>query len=507
MRLGKIVPAVVAALAVACGGGAKDGATTPVPPPPPAVAAKQDAPVFPDEPWRTARPRPGEPRPMQLPEIQSFKLKNGIDVYLVERHELPTLSLDLVLDGGSIDEPQDKAGMVGLCMALLDDGTEKLEKIPFEEALADMASSVATWTEQDQKGVSANTLTKFADQTLDLWADTITRPGLRQVDFDRNVKQRKTSIQQARRSPGAAAARVNDSIVYGPQHAYTRISTEKTLDAIKLDDCKKFVKAYLKPQGAKLFIVGDIDRKRVEDEIGARLASWTGRAKAPAKVGAAKPREGRIFFVDTPGASQAQVRIMHLGPQRKAPDYFATRLLSAILGDGFASRINMNIREGKGWAYGARGGFRYTRDLGTFTAAAGIRADATKGSAEEIMKEIKGVMEADPTPDELEREKNGLVLSLPGEFASGEQALDQYRALVYYGLPLDYHKGFIENVTKVTPGEIRAAAQVHLNPAQAKLLVVGDGATVLPQLQELQKSGLFGDGPIVKLDADGNVVQ
>ncbi len=502
-----------------CGGGQKTAVipaepvpaepVEPVEPVQPVEPAEPAAPalVWPEEPYRAERPAVGPARPLQLPEMQTFDLKSGVKIYLVERHDLPTLTVDLVFDGGSIDDPKGKTGLAGMCMATVGDSTEKLEKAAFEEALADMASSVSTWAGLDQKGIALGTLSKYADPTWDLWADVLLHPGLRQADWDRNLKQTLIGIEQAKKVPASAAARVNNGVLYGVDHVYSGVTTKASVEALKLDDCKKWVKTYLQPKGAKLFVVGDVTRKDLEAKLGARLGDWKGKPKAASKVGKAKPRKGRIFFVDTPGATQAQVRIMHIGPGRKSPDYYANTMLSAILGGSFTSRINMNLREDKGWSYGARGGFGYTREVGAFSASAPVRADATKGAIVELVKEIRGVVDADVSNEELVREKNGQMLALPGWFASGRQALAQYRGLLYFGLPLDYYAGYTAAIDKVTIADLRAAAKKYLKLDDAKLLVVGDAKIVGPMLDEILAEGTFGKDPIVKLDADGNEVK
>jgi zinc protease len=239
--------------------------------------------------------------------------------------------------------------------------------------------------------------------------------------------------------------------------------------------------------------------------------------------------KGRIFFVDVPGAAQSQVQLMHFGPLRTAPDYMATTLMSSILGGGFSSRLNMNLREDKGYSYGARGGFGYTRFFGTFGAGASVRTDATYQTVLEIVHEVSALATAKtpPTAAELDREKTGAILGLPGRFATSSAALQAFRGLVYFGLPLDYYASYVAKMGKVDAAQVAKAAKAHLKPGDAVFLVVGDGSapvkvrngktdepllkdgqpvTLRQALADLAASGDLGKGALVVLDADGKPV-
>jgi predicted Zn-dependent peptidase len=498
--------------------------------PPPAELA------FPEEDYRKERPAVGQARALEQPKLERFKLKNGVQVVLVERHEIPTVSIDLTFEGGNINDPAGKEGMADLCMNLLDDGTEKLEKIAFEEAQADIASSVSAWASEDQQGIAAATMSRYLDTTLDLWAETVLTPGLRDEDHQRNVKQAKAAIQQAKGSPASVAGRLYGGVFYGEKHPLGKMTTEASVEAVTAADCKAYVAAWLKPTGARLYVVGDISRKQIEEKIGGRLAGWKGAPKKSAAVGAAKPRKGRIFFVDVPGAAQSQIYLVHPGPQRKAGDYFPTRIAAAIFGGGFASRMNMDLREKRGYAYGAGGGFRYTRTLGTMMASASVRTDATKASVQSMYNELVSIGDpkytftfdvadcaekpesegAEPkacvhapieiSDEELKREKEGAILALPAQFATGSSVLGSFRTLDYYGLPQNYYATFIKKIQAVDKKAVVKAAKTHFRPEKAQFLIVGDGAKVLDGLKALLASGTIGKGDLVILDIDGNVV-
>ncbi len=492
--------------AAACGAPETREAPAPVvqAPPPPAAAPEL---VFPQEAFRATQPAGEAPRQADLPTPTTFTLANGIQVYLVERHDLPTVSLELDFPGGSVDDPKGKEGLAGVCTELLSEGTQALDKLAFEEAQADLASSVSSGAGRETLSVSMATLTKHLDATLDLWAATIRTPGLRAEEFDRLIKQRKATLLQIKGNASALAGRLAGSVVWGPEHPYGRLSTEMTFDALKLDDCKAWATKRFLPGGAQLFVVGDVTQAQLTAKLDARFQGWKGASPKAVKIGKAAPRKGKVFFVDVPGAEQAVVAVMHPGPDRKATDYYDTALLTTILGGGFSSRINMNIREKHGYAYGARGGFDYQRAGSAFMAQASVRNDAAGASVREILNEMKGVRDAEVTVAELTREKEGAILGLPARWATGRSVLGTFQMLVYYGLPLDTYTRYIQDVQAVDAAKALAAARKYILPTEALALVVGDGTKLRPQVDALVAAdGAMAGGTVVDLDAYGKVL-
>jgi predicted Zn-dependent peptidase len=541
---------------MACTGGQKNTAAPTVPPAgpmaePPAkpepVAKPQPKPeppklenipalAFPDEAFRKSAPAAGKAANFKFPKINRFRLRNGVTVYLVEKHNLPIVSMDLNFDGGSINDPKGKEGLASMCMSLMTDGTKKLDKIAFNEALADTASSIRSYATAEQQGLNMSTLSKNFDSTFALFVDTLTNPGFREGDFDRKKKRSLARLSQVRASPRAVAGRVVDKLLYGPKHPFGRIYDEKSLQALSTADCVKYHKAYLKPRGARLFVVGDITAKQIRAAFAnASLKGWKGRPKRSARLRRPRTVKGKIFFVNIPGAAQSAIYVRHFGPKRKARGYFPNMLAGMILGGGFSGRVNMNLREDKGYSYGARANFSYSRNYGELSAGTSVRSDSTYQSVLEIYNEMKNLKtgKKPATAEELEREKNGAILGLPARFSSARSALGQYRSLVYYRLPLNYYNRYVRNIRRVTLAQVNAAAKRQLKPNRAFYLVVGDAnapqkkhvdsdkpgekgkdvpllddkgqpMTLLGSLRQLAAKNALGKGDLVVLDADGN---
>ncbi len=486
--------------------------------------------AFPEgEAFRLEQPKPDAPRQFQLPQVKPFTLDNGLRVFLVERHTLPLVSMDLNFEGGALRDPAGKEGLAGACMDLLTEGTAELDKIRLSEALGDIASNIDSYITADSAGVRLFSLSKHFDATFALFADSLRSPGLRASDFERLVKRRIETVRQSKGVPASVASRVAGPVLYGAGHPFGAVTTEASLGSLQLDDCKQHLAGVLAPQGARLFVVGDLTEAQIRAAFaGGKLAGWRG---APAKLRplpAPSTLPGRIAFVHIPGAAQSTVSVLHFGPKRTAPDYFPTTLMASVFGGSFASRINMNLREGKGYSYGARGGFNYNRHYGVFAASAAVRTDTTYQALLELERELRELSQGKRPvlPDELEREKQGAILGLPGQFATSQSALAQYRSLVYFGLPLDYHNGYVGKIGQVTEAQVKAAAAKHLVPARGVYVVVGDGdakvivrdestgqdvpylkdgqqLTLREALADLARRGDLGKGALIELDADG----
>lgn len=498
------------------------------------VGAETPPPVleFPDDPFRAEQPGPAEPRDFSLPKVKTFKIGRDIDAYLIENHKLPTVTATLEFEGGEVNDPRGKIGLASVCMDLVSEGTEKLDKLAFRAALADIASSVWSWAGNETQGVSMATLTKNFDATFKLFRGTVVNPGFRDSDLDRMIKSRLESLKQAKASAGSVARRLKNRILYGNRHPFGKIVTEDTYKSITIADCKRYHRNYIKPRGARLYVVGDMTQKQVTEKFGPLLSGWKGRPKRSARLPRPRSQKGKIFFVDIPDSAQSVIYVMHFGPERKAEDYFANSMMSSVLGGSFSSRVNMNLREDKGYSYGARASLGYSRSYGELVASTSVRADSTNQSVIEVFSEMIELAsgKAPATAEELAREVNGAILSLPGRFATARAALSRYRGLVYFGLPLEYYNTYVKNVREVSVEEVNASAKRHLKPRDAIVLVVGDAdsqqivrtaarkdepllgkdgkpITLRAALVALAESGKYGKGAFVELDADGNVVK
>ena len=460
---------------------------------------------------RSARPAARPIAPLEMPKVERFSLDNGLEVFLLTNETLPILSMTLELDVGAAFDPPDKVGLASVCLDLFSEGTERLDKIAWSEALADHAVSIFSPAGSETSTVVMRTLTSELDPALDLLVEVLRTPGMRQADFDRIIADRKAALAQSRGTAQGIAGRLFASLVWGKAHPYGAVQTDAHIDAITLADCKAWV-GQLKPGGARLWVAGKIGRDALTRALNTRLATWTGKAPSAPTLPPAPAPSGTIFAVQVDGAVQSMVLVGHPGPLRTAEDYEATFLMGQIFGGGFSSRINMNLREAKGYAYGSRGQFNYRKAGGAFTVSASVETSTTALSLREISSEIKKMRGELATAEELARERDGALLALPARFAEAGSTLDELRGLAFFGLPLDWHAGFQKRLAAVDLAAVKAAAEAHLAPGDVVVLVVGDltkeakdagGKTVRDELEKLAAEKVFGPGGLVLLDADG----
>lgn len=473
----------------------------------PLTVLAQARPEFPDSPHRAHQPPLGPPAKLQLPPVERFALPNGLEVLLVTRTTLPTVQIALDFPGGSQLDLPGQEGVTSLCTALAGESTRKLERLAFREALADLAANVATWASRDAMGVSLTVLKRNLAPALELWTDVVRNPGMREIDLAQLLAQRKAAIVQSKGSVGGVASRLQPVVAWGLTHPYGRPTTEKSLEATTVPLCQALWSQRIAPKGARLFVVGDVTRQELTASLTPLLGDWKGQTPTPNPIAPSLFHPHDLVIFDVPGSAQSAVQVMHPGPKRQDPEYPAISLMAAILGGGFASHINMNLREVHGWAYGARGGFDYQPHQSSWIAAASVRTDATGSALAEMLKEMMLMRDVSPTTAELERERDGKIAALPAKWATSDAILSSLRELEYYHLPLDDDARLPKKWRATQGKQVQSMAKKLLMPENSAVLVVGDLAKVLPQLQPLlNPGGILAGWKLVHVDADGHAV-
>jgi zinc protease len=470
-----------------------------------ALSAAPTAPVSSDD-FRRTQPASATPAAFVVPQPTRFTV-GGIDVFLVERHDLPIVSATLAWRTGSVVDRADKAGLSSLCAAVLNEGPARLTKVAFEEAQADLAASVAVSAGAEQTTASVRAVSTTFAPALGLLVEALATPGLRADDFARVQARAVAGLLQQKGSAEGIASRLQGRVLWGRGHALGAVATEATLTAIGVDDCRSFA-GRLGPEGAHLFVVGDVTRDALTTLLPqlAKTNRWKGKAPAPAVVPAPRDRAGGVVVVDVPGAAQSVVAVVGEGPARTAKDYEAESVVLSILGGGFSSRVNMNLREKHGYTYGARAGVNYTRTRGVFTMSSSVRTDVTGAAIREMVAELRTINSGAVTDDELARERDGALQAFPARFSTGGGVVDAWWTIDFHGLPRDTWDKTPAHLQAIDKAALAAAARTVL-PSSTTLLVVGDLGKIGGDLQGIVDDGLFGDGlSLRRLDADGNDV-
>jgi zinc protease len=450
---------------------------------------------------RSRLPEPGAVRPFTFPSIEKSVLPSGLRVWSVRHSAVPVATFVLLLRRGSASDPPGKEGLAALTLDMLDEGSGQRTAIEMHEALANLGAQFETDIGADAAAATMTALGRFAGPGLTLVADMVARPSLTAADFQRVRQLRLHRLTQLRDVPGAVADRIFIKLLYGPHpYGHTSMGTEASLAGLTLDDVRSFHARSIRPDVATLVAIGDCDHARIERMAADAFAGWEaaddgGRAAvAHADVGAlpeappgpARDEAARLFIVPRPGAPQSELRIGHVAVARTTPDYHPLVAANMILGGQFVSRINLNLREDKGFTYGARTAFDFRRMPGPFSLQLSVQTAATARAIEESLGEIAAIRGPRPaTAEELALGVAALTRGYARNFETAEQIARAATQIALYDLPDDYFVQFVPNVERVTTADVTRAAAAHLDPARLITLVVGDLEVVADDLEQL----------------------
>lgn len=451
-------------------------------------------------------PKPGPNPSFALPSIDKQKLSNGMNVWIVKQSELPIISMNMVFNSGGTADPQDRAGLASFTASLLNTGTKTRSAVDIANQLQSIGASVNAGSNWDSANVSMQTLTKNLDKALEIYTDVVTNPTFPETEFKTLQGRSLVALRQRKDNPNAIANVAYSSLLYGKNHPYGKTLTgdENSIKALTREEIEKFYATYYRPNNATLIVVGDTDAKTILPKLESAFANWKPADVKPIAVPTAvtfdKPG---IYIVDKPGAAQSVLSIGQVGVSRDNPDFFPLVVMNSILGGQFSARVNMNLREEKGYTYGARTAWSFRRGAGPFEASADVQTAVTKESVEEFMKELNGIRGAIPVSSaELEYNKQSLIRRFPGGFETVGQISGQLSNLVVYGLPDSYFNEYISKINAVTLDDVNRVANKYLTPDKMAILIVGDRKVIEPRLREIEGWG----GAIRFLDADGNLI-
>lgn len=454
--------------------------------------------------WKLPTPK-ADPR-LTLPQIQRHKLSNGLEVVLVEHHELPIVTMNLVVKSGSAADPQDRAGLASLTADLLDEGTKKRSALAISNELTDIGARLGTSADWDSNSISITTLTRHLPRALDIYADVITTPAFLDDELKRARARRLATVKQQRDDASSIASIVYASILYGRNHPYGHpaIGDEDSLNAIKAADVRTFYETFYRPNNASLIVVGEVRSATLLPQLESAFAGWKKADVPTIQIPEAQARQqAGVYIVDRPGSAQSVINIGHVGVARSTPDYFPLLVLNTMLGGQFVSRINLNLREDKGYTYGARSSFDYRLGTGPFVATAPVQTKVTKESVAELMKELRGVRGEIPiTAKELEYSKQAIIRGYPRGFETPGQIAGRLSDVVLYRLPDDYFNSYIQRVAAVSLADVQRVANRYLDPSRMAILVVGDRKEIEPGLRSLETVG----STITFIDTEGKPV-
>lgn len=462
-------------------------ASTPAPetpavqiPEPRQVQQPQTPPIEP-QPLSTTPPQLADPEPLSLPQVVERRLDNGLRILIVEHHELPIADFVMVVKSGSEEDPARHEGLASLTAAMLDEGTRTRSAMQIADQIGFLGIQLTTASGWDASRVTLHSPTAQLDSAFALFGDVILRPAFAPRELDRLRKERLTAILQQRDRGPVIADLAFSSILYGEDHPYGRAQqgNEASVKALTRADVQRFYSQHYRPNNAVLLVVGAVSADDVVARANAVFGRWQPGAIPASRVTASKPSTASttIYLIDKPGAPQSSFRIGSIGVARATQDFFPLQVMNTILGGAFTSRLNNNLRETKGYTYGAGSSFDMRQAEGPFTARAEIVREKSDSALIEFMKELRNIRETVPG-EELNKAKRYLQLGLPAQFETTSDIAFRLAPLAVYDLPLDYFNNYAQQISAVSAADVQRVARQYVRPDNFSVVIVGDLKTI-----------------------------
>ena len=453
---------------------------------------------------RNVAPPPGLTPKLRVPGWTHAMLRNGAELVVTQKHDLPLVAVNIDFVGGSYNfEPAAKLGVANFTAQMLSEGTTTRSADELSNAQQLLGTSISGFVSGESGSLRFTSLKSKFEPALALLADMLVNPIFPADALERIRGRSLVSLAQQKDQPNAIAANVFSKTVYGDEHPYGRVVTEQTVRAIGRDDVVAFHHTYFRPGRAVITVTGDVDPRVVRAQVEKALAAWPPGGERPTFEYPAvpQPHARTIYLIDKPKAAQSVFEIGEPGPARSTPDYYALEVMNTLLGGLFQSRLNHDIREVKGYSYGVGSNFSFGRGPGPFNASGGIVTAKSDSALIEFMTQFKGVQGSIPfTDDEITQGKESLIQSLPALFSSVNGIGGAVSSLYTQSLPETYYQDYAAKVSAVGRDDLVRVAKKYIDLDHLNIVIVGDRAVIENALRQT------GIAPIVHLDVDGKPV-
>jgi zinc protease len=449
---------------------------------------------------RKTAPAPKENITFSIPEIKLLRSANGTDIYFVKKDKLPIVQLTAMFSGGSKFDPSDKTGLAYLTSMMIDEGAGKYDSLQLNNEFEKLGSVINISSDHDSFSFSLLSLKENFNRTFELLSYIINEPWFNEKDFLREKKKVLDRILQLKDEPSFIASSAFEKQIFGSQfYAFPEIGFNGTVGNISINDIKDFYKNVLLNSEIKLVAVGNIEETELINMIDKYLPANINSVIQPQFLQPVRSKT-KIYFINKPDSAQSEIRVGHISKNRQAEDFYATRLMNTTLGGQFSSRINLNLREKKGFTYGAYSSFNYFQKAGFFDVSTAVDIQNTAEAVSEILKELNSIRE-DISGKEIDFAKSYLVKQFPSKFETYIQVARNIIPIIEHSLPLDYYQRYTNILKNVSETEIRQAAVENIHPEELIALVVGDKKIIEPQLKTIANDNLF------ELDLFGNILE
>jgi len=448
--------------------------------------------------FRRDMPPPLAPRPLNVPEAVQTGLANGLGLVLIEDKRLPLINFRLAFRSGDANDPANLPGLTDMMSHLVSEGTDTRTSRQIAEEIERLGATLSIGSASDFTTIAASSLSIYAGEILELIADVTMRSTFPQNEVDLARDNTKQLLIQQRAQPGFLASERMAKVMFG-NHPYSTISpTGEMLDALTRDDLLSFRKSMFIPNNGVLLVVGDFETESLVAQIEDLFSQWSqGSISQPSPPALTKRTERIIYLVDRPCSAQSNIVIANEAITRTNRDYFPLLLMHTILGANASSRLFMNLREHKGYTYGAYSNLDARRLAGTFRATAEVRTAVTGASLHEFFYELDRIRNEAVSADEITNAKSYLTGVFPIRIETQDGLIDQLVNIKMFDLPDDYLRTYRERVNAVTTDEIQTVAQKYVTPDAAAIVIVGDAAEINEQIKPYSEK-------LEIYDTDGN---
>jgi zinc protease len=450
------------------------------------------------ETFRRNQPAPLKPRALKIPAPVETRLANGLRIAIVNDARLPMFSFRLSFRGGDSTDPPELPGLSDMMAHLLTEGTAHRSSLQIAEEVERLGATLSVGSTSDFATIGASGLAMYFDEILELIGDVTLQPSFPQNEIDLARENTKQMLIQQRAQPNFLASERVAKVMFG-DHPYARISpTRESLDAMTRDIFTGFHSRAFAPDNGVLLIVGDVDPDETAAKLEKLFGGWSAVSANQPTFPAPPERTARILCViDRPGSAQSNIVIANAGITRTSPDYFPLLLMHTILGANASSRLFMNLREEKGYTYGAYSSLDARRLAGTFRATAEVRTPVTGASLHEFFFELNRIRDQRVPDEELRNAKSYLSGVFPIRIETQDGLIDQLTSVKMFDLPDDYLHTYRDRVNAVTAEDVQRIAQQHVTPDRAAIVIVGDAAEIEGQIKDYAET-------IERYDTEGN---
>ena len=437
---------------------------------------------------RSQFPKSGPAPEIKIGEAETFTLDNGLKVFVVKNDKLPRVSFTLVLERDPLLEG-DKAGLTGFVGEMMTAGTTTRTKDQLDQEIDFIGASLSA----SSTSMFASSLKKHQDKVLELMADVLYNPVFPQEEMDKLKKQTLTGLAQSKDNPNAISSRLTGIMVYGKDHPYGEVATEETINNITVEDVKKYYETFFKPNIAYLAIVGDMDKAEAEKVVKKYFASWKpGDVPTFTYEKPKRPESDIVGLVDRSSSVQTIINIVQpVELQVGDEDYISSRLVNQILGGGSSSRLFMNLREDKGYTYGAYSSISPDKLIGRISANASVRTEVTDSAVVQFIYELDRLVKGGVTEEELAMAKSNLTGSFGRSLESPATIANFALNTERYNLPKDYYATYLQKLNSFTVEDINKTAADLIQPDKMYITAVGNGSEIKDKLAQFGEVRMY----------------